>query len=470
MLGNRLVLPIPGSRLVDIVYSDPNAARAQKVAAAFADAFIASNLDKRFQANAYAKTFLEDQLGQLKLRLEKSEKALLDFGQKEQIVQTNDKTSIAEDNLASANTALGNLISERMKNEELWKQLKSANAINLPQLLSNKVIETLRDKRSTLQSQYQQNLETYKANYPLMIQLNNQIAEIDRQLAAEVETLKGSYRAAYESSFNQETEMKSRIETLRHDVLDLQKRSIEYNILKREVDTNRSLYDSLLQRFKEVDIAGGVGANNVFIVDAATMPGGPSSPRMSHALFIALILGILGGVGAAIGLEHLDDTLRSPEELERALGFATLGIIPKVDMGTTLAAELADPRSHMAEAYRSLCTALQLSTESGLPKTLLVTSAGPGEGKSTTALTVARHFANIELKVLLVDADLRKPSLHTKLNLENSNGLSTYLTGAANRRDFCKGRMFRTWRSWRGRCRPMQPICSAVRVCCRCYR
>src|ERR1700722_16363049 len=131
VLGNRLVLPIPGSRLVDIVYSDPNPARAQKVAAAFADAFIASNLDKRFQANAYAKTFLEDQLGQLKLRLEKSEKALLEFGQKEQIVQTNDKTSIPEDNLASANTALGNLISERMKNEELWKQLESANAINL---------------------------------------------------------------------------------------------------------------------------------------------------------------------------------------------------------------------------------------------------------------------------------------------------------------------------------------------------
>ncbi len=264
-----------------------------------------------------------------------------------------------------------------------------------------------------------------------MIQISSQIADIDRQIASEVATLKNSYKAAYESSLEQETAMKKRIQILKQDVLDLQKRSIEYNILKREVDTNRSLYDGLLQRFKEVDIAGGVGSNNVFVVDTATLPGGPSSPRMSRALFLALVLGLAGGVGAALGLEYLDDTLRSPEEVERALGYATLGIIPKLPLGTSLESELADPRSHMAEAYRSLCTALQLSTETGLPKTLLVTSAGPGEGKSTTSMTIARHFAKIGMKVLLVDADLRKPSLHSKLGVENDSGLSSYLTGAA---------------------------------------
>jgi len=431
VLGNRTVTPVIGSRLVDISYSDPAPARAQKVAAAYADAFIASNLDKRFQANSYAKTFLEDQLSQLKLRLEQSERALLDFGQKEQIVQSNDKASIAENNLASANAALGVLISERIKNEQLWKQLEAANVINLPQLLTNPVIEGLRAKRNSLESDYQDKSETFKSSYPAMVELSNQIAEIDRQLAAEVNTLKSSYQGAYESSLDQENEMKKRIEGLRADVLDLQKRSIEYNILQREVDTNRSLYDGLLQRFKEVDIAGGVGANNVFVVDTAALPGSPSSPRMFHALLIAFALGLAAGLAAALVLEHLDDTLRTPEDVERALGYATLGIIPKIELGKSLEAELADPRSHMAEAYRSLCTALQLSTESGLPKTLLVTSAGPAEGKSTTSLTVARHFAKIGLKVLLIDADLRKPSLHTKLNVDNSNGLSSYLTGAS---------------------------------------
>ena len=185
-----------------------------KIAAAYADAFVASNLDKRFEANSYAKVFLEDQLQQLKLRLEQSEKALLDFGQKEEIVQTNDKASIAETNLASANAALSTLISERMKNEQLWKQLEAANAINLPQLLSNGVIEGLRTKRSALETEYQEKLETFKPSYPAMVQLSNQIAEIDRQLAAEVKTLKASYKAAYEASLDQETEMKKRIETL----------------------------------------------------------------------------------------------------------------------------------------------------------------------------------------------------------------------------------------------------------------
>lgn len=429
VLGNRVVRPVLGSRLVNIDYSDPSPGRAQKVAAAYAEAFIASNLDKRFQANSYAKVFLEEQLKTLKLRLEESQKTLLGFAQKEEIVDTDNKSSIAETNLASANSALSTLISERIKNEQLWKQLDAATAINLPQLLANGTIEALRSKRNVLQTEYQEKLEMFKPSYPAMMQISNQIAEIDRQLAAELKTLKASYKAAFESSLRQEEEMRHRIETLKADVLDLQKRSIQYNILKREVDTNQKLYEGLLQRYKEVDVAGGVGANNVFIVDKATLPGGPSSPRLSRALMVSLIFGLGVALGLALLLEHLDDTVRSPEDAERISGLVTLGIIPKVAAGST-DAELANPRSHTSEAYRSLCTALQLATESGLPKTLLVSSAGPGEGKSTTALTVARHFANVGLKVLLVDADMRKPTLHQRLGLENATGLSNYLTGA----------------------------------------
>jgi polysaccharide biosynthesis transport protein len=429
VVGNRVVRPVFGSRLVNIDYSDPNPARAQKIAAAYAEAFIASNLDKRFQANSYAKVFLEEQLKTLKLRLEQSQKTLLDFAQKEEIVDTNNKASIAETNLAAANSALDTLVAERIKNETLWRQLDQATAINLPQLLSSSTVETLRSKRNALEADYQDKLETFKPSYPAMMQISNQIAEIDRQLASELKTLKSSYKAAYESSLKQESEMRRRIEALKGDVLDLQKRSIQYNILKREVDTNQTLYDGLLQRYKEVDIAGGVGANNVFIVDKATLPGAPSSPNLSRALIIFIVFGLGAALGIALFLEHLDDTVRSPEDAERISGLVTLGIIPKISSGST-EAELQDPRSHTSEAYRSLCTALQLATENGLPKTLLISSAGPSEGKSTTALTVARHFAKVGLKVLLVDADLRKPTLHAKLGLDNSLGLSNYLTGA----------------------------------------
>ncbi len=409
ILENRSVRPLPGSRIVDISYSDPSPVRAQSIAAAFADAFIASNLDKRFEANSYAKTFLEDQIKQLKIRLQDSEKVVLDFAQKEQIVAANEKSSIAENNLAAANATLGNLISERIKNEQQWKQVESATAINLPQLLTNGVIDGLRAKRNALVTEYQEKFETFKPSYPAMVQIDNKIKEIDRQLATEVTTIKSSLKAAYESSLSQEAETKARIETLRADVLDLQKRSIQYNILKREVDTNRLLYDGLLQRYKEVDVAAGVGSNNVFVVDKAQVPGGPSSPNLMRALLISLGLGLGLGVGSAFLLDRIDDTIHSAEEVERITGLTTLGIIPKVGADSTVEVELADPRSAFSEAYRSLSTSLQFSTEKGLPKTLLVTSAGPSEGKSITSVAISRHFATMGLKVLLIDGDLRKP-------------------------------------------------------------
>jgi capsular exopolysaccharide synthesis family protein len=430
VMDNRTVRPVAGSRLVDISYSDPDPSRAQRIVTGLADAFISSNLDKRFQANSYAKTFLEDQAAQLKLRLEESEKVLLEFGQKEQIVAAAEKSNIAESNLASANATLGSLAAERIKNYELWKQVEAAKGINLPQFLSNSVIDGLRAKRNSLQAEYQEKLETFKPSYPAMVQISNKIAEIDRQLASEVNTIKRALKAAYESSLSQEEEMKKRIDILKAEVLDLQKRSIEYNILKREVDTNRALYDGLLQRYKEVDIAGGVGANNLFVVEKASLPRSPSSPQLARALTISLALGAMAGLGAAYLLERLDDTVKTSEDLERVTGLTTLGIIPKSERGKAFEAELADPRSHISEACRSLCTALQFATESGLPKTLLISSSAPGEGKSTTAIVIAKHFATMGLKVLLVDGDLRKPSLHVRLGLRNGTGLTNLLTGA----------------------------------------
>lgn len=435
LLAALVVRPVPGSRLVDVSYSDPDPALAQKIATAFGEAFIASSLDKRFEANAYAKTFLDDQLKQLKLRLEESEKALLAFAEKEQIVVTTDRTSIAESNLAAANVAQGLIITERIKNEEQWRQVENATAINLPQLLTNKVIDDLRAKRNQLVTEYREQSETFRADYPTMTQISNKIKEIDRQLAVEVKTIRSSLKAAYEASAAQESEMKERIRILRGEVLDLQKRSVRYDMLKREVDTNRSLYEGLLQRFKEVDVAGGVGANNVFIIDTAELPRSPSSPAMPRTLAYSLAIGLALGFAAAYMLERLDDVVHSLDEAETATGLVTLGVIPKVRPSDSVENELADPRSELAEAYRSLCTSLQFSTAMGLPKTLLVTSAMPGEGKSVTSFAIAKHFAVLGLKVLVIDGDLRNGSLHAKLGLANSIGLSSYLAGGVGPRE-----------------------------------
>ena len=427
---NVSIAPVLQSRLVDLTYLDPNPARAQQVANAYAEAYVASTVDKRFQANSYAKTFLEDQIKQLQIRLESSEKALLEFAEREKMVEVTEKSSIADSNLAAANTAMGQLISERIKNEQLWKQVEKATAISLPQLLSNHVIDLLRGQRKALETEYQEKLENFKPSYPAMIQIVNKLKEVDRQIAAEVGTIRSALKAAYESSLSEESEMKARIETLREEVLNLQKRGIQYNALKREVDTNRGLYNSLLQRYKEVDIAGGIGTSNVFIVERAALAFAPSEPNIPRYLIIALAMGFGLGVTCTIVLEMLDDRVRAPDEMEQISGLATLGIIPRPDEGQAGDA-LIDPRSAVSEAYRSFATALQFSTETGLPRSIAVTSAGPGEGKSTTVLAIARHFAQMGLRVLLIDGDLRKPSLHAKQGLDNAIGFSNFLTGAS---------------------------------------
>lgn len=427
--GNQSVRIVPGSRLVDVSYSDPSPGRAQRVANAYADAFIASNIDKRFQANVYAKAFLEDQLAQLKLRLEEAEKAVIAFAEQEEFVITSEKASIAESNLSAANGALGGLIADRIKAEQLWRQVEAVDAINLPQFLLNQVIQGLRAARNTLDSEYKEKLETFKPGYPAMVQLKNRMREIDRQIAAEVKAIKDSHKAAYEQALQQENEMRARIEALRVETLDLQRRGIQYNNLRREANTLRTLYEGLLQRHKEVDVAGGIGANNIFIVDRASMPGAPSSPNMSRALMLALMLGLGGGFGTAYLLERLDDAVKAPEELERLSGLPTLGVIPIVGKEAKAEQELLHPRSAITEAYRSLCTALQFAIDEGLPRSLVVTSTMQGEGKSITSLALARHYANLGLRVLIIDADLRNPSLHHKLGLDNSLGLSNYLKG-----------------------------------------
>ena len=224
VMGNVSVNPVLKARLVDIHYSDVDPGRAQRIANAYADAFINSNIDKRFQANESAKVFLDDKIQQLKKRLEDSEKALVDFAQShQQLVAVEEKQSVAEANLASASEELGRIASERSKNEETWQQTEKTDAINLPQLLQDNIVEGLRQKRYELNVEYQKNLQMYKPGYPTMVALQNQIDEIDRQIALEAKTIKDSLKAAYESSVAQEEATKARVAELKNEVLDLQK-------------------------------------------------------------------------------------------------------------------------------------------------------------------------------------------------------------------------------------------------------
>ena len=429
--GGLSVEPVGESRLVKIHHVSPSPQFSARVANAMAEGFIASGLERRFGASSYAKTFLEDQLKLTKAKLEQSERQLVAFAQKENIINTGEgRQSLATQNLTQLNAALAAAQDQRIRAEARWRQASSGA---MPaDMIGNSNIRPLQQQRAVLQGTYQQKLQTFKPDYPEMLQLKGQIDELDRQIVQETGGVRASVRAEYSAAAAQERMLMGQIASLRTQALDIDGRSIQYNILKREVDTNRQLYDGLLQRFKEVGVAGDVRANNISIIDRAEVPTWRFKPNPMRNLALGLLLGGMLGVLMAFLLEFLDDTLKTPDDIEQKLRLAVLGIIPRLGPKENVYNVAKDSRSSLSEAYRSVRTALQFTTDHGVPKTLLISSTGPGEGKSTTALALARNFAELGKRVLLIEADMRNPSLHRTLGLQgNGTGLSNLLAGAA---------------------------------------
>ena len=432
--GSLTVEPIRSSRLVRVLFDSPDRKLAADALNALAQNFIAVNLERRYDASSYAKTFLEEQLAQTKVRLEQSERALVEFQREQQIINVDEKQNVLAQSLAAYNAAATKAGEDRLRAEAVYKEFRE-NPESSPQMLDNKSMAALREQRTKLEVEHQDLSRIYKPAFPKMQQLQASIEEIDRKIKEESAVHRRAIEGAYNVAVQQETSVKAKLDGAKKDVLDLQDRSVRYSILKREVDTNRSLYDGLLQRLKEVGVAAGVGTNNISIVDPAVTPAGPFKPNLALNLQVAAVLGLLLGIGLAFFLDYLDDTMQHPEEMERVAHLPVLGVVPLVKLrrgqAATAPALLShfEARSAFAEAYRSVRTALQFSTREGAPRQLVVTSTTAKEGKSTTALSLAINFAQAGQPVLLIDADLRNPALHTLLDLDGSRGLSNYLSG-----------------------------------------
>lgn len=430
------ISPTRLSRLVTIRFTSPDADLSAKVANAWAENFIQTNLERRIQATSYGRTLLQNQLAEYKRRLDESQRQLVAYASAQQIInlpaqgsgerQSGSERSIVADDLAAINTALAQATADRIQLEARFRQAGASGSST--EALRNQTINSLRQRRAELTADYQRLMVQFEPGYPAARAIQSQIDQIDRSISREESRVSDSLRADYREAQQRENDLRAKVEQLKASYLDLRRRSIQYNIFQQEVDTNRALYDGLLQRFKEIGVAGGVGVNNVAIVDTADVPSRPSSPRLLLNLAIAALAGVAIGALAAFALEQMDDTIADPGELERRFGLPLLGSVPKLE-GATPKEALQDRKSDLFDAYLAVQTNLGFTTENGVPRSFAVTSTRPAEGKSTTALALATTLARAHRRVILIDGDMRSPSIHHLGGVDHDRGLSNFLAG-----------------------------------------
>src|SRR6266849_4131246 len=457
--GNLKVTLAPNTHIVEVHFRSPDKDLAASAVNTLAATYVEQNFKTKFESTMQASDWLSKQLVDLQMKVETSQEKLVRYQKEHEILGIDEKQNITTEKLDELNKEMTMAESDRMQKEAVYRQTQS----NDPEAVAAAIIadtagggtgagsvllDKLREQQAGLKIQVAELSTQFGPSYPKIAQLNNQLKEIDRQLQSEtnkaVDHLKGQYLAALQ----RENMLRGSFEKQKQEANKLNESAIEYSILKRDLDSNRTLYEGLLEKLKEAGVTAGLRSNNFRIIDAARVPTSPSEPNIPRNLSFALVLGVISGVGLAFLLENMDNTVRTPEQAQAISGLPSLGMIPlgskSANHGATgkrlaLTASkevvetvtLVRPQSQMAESYRALRTSLLLSNLGAPPKVIMVTSARPQEGKTTTSINSAIVLAQKGVRVLLVDADLRRPSIHKTLGMGPRSGLSNVLTGSA---------------------------------------
>ena len=444
LLQGNLGVNLPrDSRIVTISYVSADPDLSAQIANAYASEFIQANLQQKFDSSSYARNFLGEQLQEAKGRLENSERAVNTYARSAGLINTGSSTiqgtdgssrtdrgsSVTASSMSQVNMAANDATARRIEAEGKWRAVSSGPLLSSPIVLANATVVTLLSDRARVEAELSQDRANHLDDYPSVRAKRAQLAAINQQLGAVAGNVKSSVRQEYQGALSTEQALKGKVDQLKSETLSEQDRSVQYNLLAREADTNRQLYEGLLERYKTLNAMAGVSLSNIAIIDNAEVPKGPSSPNLIRNLLLGLIFGL--GLAAVLVFfrDQFDDAIRVPEDIEGKLGLPLLGVVPRSGDDSPDAA-LLDPKSPMSEAYNSLRGSLLYSTPQGLPQIMLVTSAQAAEGKTTTSLAIASGFARMGRRVLLIDADMRRPSLQMRMNVTNDRGLSTLLTSA----------------------------------------
>jgi succinoglycan biosynthesis transport protein ExoP len=454
-LGSLSVKRVPNSRLMDVSFESTDPQLAARIVNAHITSYIEQNFRSKYEATTQASNWLTDQLSELKIRVQKSEDARIAYERQNQIWTLDDKQNITTQRLSDINKQLTDAQSERMKKESLYQFAKSGTLDAVPEVQSNNALTELFRKRNDVSSQYTDALSQYGPNFPKVLRLQAQLKEFDQTVEKEKQKILNVLESDYKEAQQRETLLTRALDQQKVETNQMAGKLVEYNILKREAEANKTLYEGLMTKLKETAISAGLRSSNIRVVDPAMIPSTPARPAKTRNVALAFLVGLVGGIGLALMREYLDNTVKTPDDVETLSRLPSLAVVPQFagsngsgkrhgllqgfssnnghDQRIELVAQHL-PKSQMSEAFRALRTSILLSQADHPPQVILVTSALPREGKTTAAANLAVTLAQLGDRTVLVDADLRKPGVGRLLNLGSGKyaGLSSYLAGVSS--------------------------------------
>jgi polysaccharide biosynthesis transport protein len=436
-LAGLSIVPVRNSRIVEVRYTSTDPEFAADAANAVAKAYIQQNMESKFSTSKDAADFLSEKLSEQRKALQASEAALQAYKEKNGTVSVTDSASnIVVQRLTDLNGALTKAKTDRINKEALYNQLKSAEGSGAletyPAVIGNEYIQKLKADVADLQKQQATLAQRYDVRHPEMIKIRGAIETADAKLKGELAKVVESVKNQYQAALSEEKSLQGALDSQKAEALGLNRKGIEYGVLTRDVESNKQIYESLMQRTKETGISGDLRASNLRVVDPAEVPRGAISPSLQRDLLVSFATSFGLAIGLAFLFEQFDNRIRTPEEMKAQIGVPFLGLVPSVkskENTNPLVSNGASP--NFIEAIKTVRTnVLFSSAEEGL-KSLVVTSAGPGEGKSIVAANLALSLAQAGQRVLLIDADMRRPRVHEIFDMPQEPGLSNVLTANA---------------------------------------
>jgi capsular exopolysaccharide synthesis family protein len=435
-LGRVDVRPVGNSLLVDVFVQAADPWLAARAADALVEEYVQQNLEFRLQATERSLGWVSDEVSRQQQKVEASERALADYREQQNALSLEGRQNIVVARLNQLNDALTRAKTARMQKQALYNEVRSAgpdDAFSVPVVAQSPYIQTLRGRVADLQREQLRLSARYGDRHPEVLKVNATIQDSLRQLEEEVAKAVDAVRSDYEVALSEEMTLAGALEDQKQAAMELDRKSVSYTVLEREAQSNRQVYEALLQREKELRVVSNSRGNNVRLLDRAQKPGAPFTPQRHRDWAIAIALGLVAAAGLVWTLNYLNDTIRTPEDIIRGLHIPFLGYLPAVKRHHPSFVDAAPDQ--FTEALRMLRTSTIGTFRGARPKIIAITSSQPLEGKTTTSCNLARALAHGGARVLLIDADMRRPSLHRVLGASNERGLSSLLSGSAVLKD-----------------------------------